>query len=175
MSCCRRQSEHQSHIQPTCPDFLDVLREVPTLLALVSSSDWAALLGCSRQLRHAVHSSVRAVQVANHEDVILVLKGSWPQLGLIKREPAMSVRDLCHFNTFRPSSSCYFHLIATLYASLHNQFFVADIVRPLAKQLQLDQHIAATFQNLQSAGWQQLTSLSIFIEDLSKEVTDDVL
>ena len=170
MRCCRRQGEHQSQKQPTCPDFFYVLCEVPALLAMVPASDWSALLGCSKQLRHVVHSSVQAVKVMHEEDVTLVLQGSWLQLNLIKLEQ-ISEDDICpQFESLRPAS-CNFHRIASIHAHLEDeQDTSAFIVRPLAKQLQLDQHIAAAFSNLQSAGWQQSTNLCIHVQDLSKEV-----
>ena len=169
MTCCRRQGEQQSHIQPTCPDFFDALHEVPDLLAKVSPSDWAVLLGCSKQLRHVVHSSVQAIKVTHDEDVTLVLKGSWPQLMLIKLRQTVldSMRVFPYSESFEPAS-CNFHVIAKLHARLEDkQLPSAFIVRPLAKQLQLDQHIAAALLNLHSAGWQQPKELWIL---LSKEV-----
>lgn len=102
VTCCRRRSEHQSHIQSTCPGFSDVLCEVPTLLAMVPSSDWPALLGCSKQLRYVVHSSVQATRVTHEEDVTLVLEGSWPQLGLIKLEEVAWF----HYSSFQSFQSC---------------------------------------------------------------------
>ena len=170
VTCCRRQSEHHLDIQPTCPDFFDVLHEVPTLLALVCSCDWAALLGCSKQLRHIVHSWIQAIRVTHQEDVTLVFKGSWPQLGLIKLEETALKGYPPRFKALRPASS-NFHLMAFFDAFLegdrHTQAFV---VKPLVKQLQLDQHIAAAFLNLQSAGWQQSICLRIDVQALSKEV-----
>ena len=152
VTCCRRQRELPLHNQPTCPDLFDVLREVPTLLAMVSPSDWPAILGSSKQLRHVIHSAIQAITVILEEDVTLVLKGSWPQLSLIKLEQTFEDNCCPNIEAVRPAS-CNFHLIASIHATLEDgQDTSAFIVRPLSKQLQLDHHIAAAFLNLQSAG-----------------------
>ena len=61
----------------------DILCEVPRLATCLSSDSFAALLACYRELRHAVHHSVRTVSITSLADLLLLKKRDWSKLTMV--------------------------------------------------------------------------------------------
>lgn len=65
------------------PTLYDIVYEVPRLLSILPPESWSALSGCSRQLRHHIHSMTSTILITDAADLPSVYKGHWPQLDLI--------------------------------------------------------------------------------------------
>ena len=145
--------------QPQPYSVADVLCEAPTLLALLSSQDWAALSSCGRQLWHLIHSLVTVITVHKVRTAEALLTGNWPQLALITVQPTAQL-DL------RLPQDSNFQLIASISSSKHGQCSTAFVVSP---NTQLDQgkSIAAAFTHLQIS---YSNKLMIFVHSCDEEV-----
>lgn len=130
---------------PKCPQpngLADVLCGAPALLAMLSSEDRTVLSSCGRELRHMIHSLITTIVVNDVTSVEAVLRGSWPQLALIKvptcclsglsLPPESNFKVVARFQDFWESSS-------------------ALVVRPKGEHHQ-HHSISMAFRQLQSWG-----------------------
>ena len=65
------------------PTLYDLMYEVPWLLGILPPESWSAVSGCSRQLRHHIHSMTSTIIVTGAADLPSIYQGHWPQLGSI--------------------------------------------------------------------------------------------
>lgn len=61
----------------------NILQAVPRLLEVLPPSAWAALLSCSRNLRHLIKRSTQKLTVHQSSRQFARLDGDWPELSLI--------------------------------------------------------------------------------------------
>ena len=146
----------------------DVLWNAPPLLPLLSSQDWGALSDCSRQLRHVIYSSVTAITVYSVSDAEAVLRGSWPQLALIKLQPMLCIalsQGLC-----LPQDS-NFQLIASLETVQHEQYEQSSIAFVVCSNCHADHNsVVAAFRHLQTPEMRQAHDLRVTIHSHEVDV-----
>ena len=167
-----------------------MLVEAPPLRATLTSPDWTALAACSRQLRQVVKQSTTAITIQDPSHVQQVLQGTWPNLALIKVQPAAvlacgpSLEALftgelqlvawlhCGF-TFHPSEYCEATQPSdNLKAFRKQQSMTALVVKPAAQQDQFAQHVALTaaFSHIHSSAWRCLDHLIVKLHLLDAEI-----
>ena len=144
------------------PDLAAILYEAPPLLALLSPQDWAILFSCSKQLNHLIHRSISFITLSKVSDAETVLTSYWPQLALIKVQPAP---NLMRERLLSVPQHSNFQLIATLVSNNHGEVksSIAYIVSHMAEGSQL-QSIAAAFRHLQRSDCQHAYSVRITVD-----------
>ena len=160
------------------PGLTDALQEAPALLAAMSSRDWAAISGCSRQLRQFIHSSAQTITVHTQQDVAAVLKGSWPQLALIKVDQTSWPTNAELVPQSPLHSTFTLQLLASFQVAQHTQCALGQsthpsawqvqlapralvyVVKPWAVQRQPGQHVAAALAGLRSSGWRPVSNMT---------------
>lgn len=139
---------------------------------MLTSQDRAALSGCSKRLQHLIHSSITAVTVHQADDFKAVLMGWWPQLALVKLQPATNFAIDQQLSLANSSS---FQLIASFEFSKTQSWITSQsdrtalVVNPHA-QLNQRKSVAVAFGHLQEREYQQALALKVYVLSQAGEI-----
>ena len=105
---CRQKQQ----VEQRPPDITDILSACPRLLQMTAAESKRCMAATSKNLRQLVHSSIKTLTVDDDNDLHLIQRDKWPELGLIvlrkhdfgTRVAAPGLYDIVH--PHRQASPC---------------------------------------------------------------------